>query len=95
MGDVLGGMWHIAKNTHMPLHPTLKGLAVYQFPYTISYAIRKRIQIDSFMELPKEKRPPKELWSKPKELEEWFDRVFDRNTQTEFTFNIDEDELEG
>lgn len=36
------------------------------------------MQIDSFMELSKEKRPPKWMWSRPEELEDWFDRVFDR-----------------
>lgn len=33
------------------------------------------------MELSKEKRPPKSMWNKPDQLEDWFDRVFDRKKQ--------------
>ena len=51
------------------------------------------MQIDSFMELPKEKRPPKNIWSHPEKLEDWFDRVFDRKKQTEFDLYIDD--IEG
>jgi len=34
------------------------------------------MQIDSFMELPKDKRPPESIWDDPDELDRWFDRVF-------------------
>lgn len=51
------------------------------------------MQIDSFMELPKEKRPPKSYWNDSKKLEEWFDRVFDRKKQTSFDLMIDD--IEG
>ncbi len=47
------------------------------------------MQIDSFMELTKEKRPPKRIWSRPEELEAWFDKVFDRkktNDSVEISF---------
>lgn len=46
-------------------------------PYTISYVIRKRLQIDSLNELPKEKRPPDFiLWSNnPEDLETWIEEV--------------------
>jgi len=40
------------------------------------------MQIDSFMELPKDKRPPRNIWDDPDELEDWFDRIFDRNKDT-------------
>lgn len=54
---------------------TLKDL-----PYTISYVIRKKQQVDSFRELPKEKRPTERMiWEgTPEEMEDWLDRVFDR-----------------
>jgi len=44
-------------------------------PYTISYVIRKRQQIDNLNELPKEKRPPDHLiWhSNQDKLEVWLD----------------------
>jgi len=38
------------------------------------------MQIDSFMELPKKKRPPESIWDKPKELNRWFDNVFGRDS---------------
>lgn len=49
-------------------------------PWTIGYAMRKRAQIDSFNELPREKRPPENMiWEgSVEELDEWFDKVFDR-----------------
>ncbi len=51
---------------------------VSELPYTISYVIRKRSQIDSFRELPKEKRPTeKMMWEgTSEELEDWFDKIF-------------------
>lgn len=52
---------------------------IRDLPYTISYIIRKRQQIDNLSELPKEKRPPDTvLWEgTAEELEEWLDKVFD------------------
>jgi len=47
------------------------------------------MQIDSFMELPKEKRPPKNIWNRPEELESWFDKIFDRKSD-HLEFIIDE-----
>ena len=34
------------------------------------------MQIDAYMELPKDKRPPESIWDDPDELERWFDSVF-------------------
>jgi len=48
------------------------------------------MQIDSFMELPKEKRPPKDMWDQPEELDDWFDRVFSRNKSTHLEVVIDD-----
>jgi len=49
------------------------------------------MQIDSFMELPKEKRPPKDMWNKQEELDDWFDRVFDRKDNSSgLSFMIDD-----
>ena len=66
---------------------------VFDLPYTLSFAIRKRMQIDSWMELPKEKRPPESIWDKPQEIDEWFDRIAG-DKQTEFNLNVNEDEIE-
>lgn len=62
-------------------------------PHTVAYVVRMRETIDSFMELPKEKRPPESIWFDGDELTEWFDRVFDRNRQA--TFDLYIDEVEG
>ena len=51
------------------------------------------MQVDSFMELPEDKRPPKKIWNDPPKLTEWFDRVFDRDKQTEFELHIED--IEG
>jgi hypothetical protein len=63
-------------------------------PYTISYVIRKRSQLDTINELPKEKRPDDFLfWDKTsEELDNWFDRVFKKNESqtTEIMFSMDE-----
>lgn len=45
-------------------------------PHTISYAVSYRMSIDSFRELPKDKRPPRNLWDKPYRLNEFFDEMF-------------------
>jgi hypothetical protein len=73
----MSAIWSISKALRVPLDRKLTNLS--SVPYTISYVIRKRQQIDSFNELPKEKRPPDSiLWDGTSEdIEEWLDKVFD------------------
>lgn len=83
--------------TDIPMHRGLE--AADELPWTISYVIRKRAQIDSFNELPSDKRPPDRLvwWKAPEEIEKWFDRVFDRkkdDNPEESVFIIDDSEIE-
>lgn len=77
---------------------------IRDLPYTISYVIRKREQIDSFRELPKEKRPTeKMIWEgTSEEIEEWLDKVFDRKNRKKnksyhdgIIMDIDESKIEG
>ncbi len=56
-----------------PLDKQLVGIRDY--PYTISFSIRKALQIDSFNELPKDKRPPESIWDNSAELELWIDNL--------------------
>jgi hypothetical protein len=84
-------MWRIVQNSHVRFDNLLD--SVSNMPYTFSYLIRKRMQIDSWMELPKDKRPPVEIWDKADELEEWFDRI-NNNIQTKFDIGWNEDEVE-
>lgn len=50
---------------------------IRDLPYTMSFVIRKRIQMDNLNELPKEKRPPESvLWSSnPDHLDDWLEKV--------------------
>jgi len=65
-------------------------------PYTISFVIKKRIQIDNLNQLPKEKRPPEwMIWDKPPEqIEEWIDKVFNRKKEETAEVVIMEHEIE-
>lgn len=86
-------MWHIVQRSNFKFGEQLKN--VTDLPYTISYLIRKRIQIDSWMELPKEHRPPESIWDSPSDLEEWFERTFSGGKeQTEFNLPFNENEIE-
>jgi len=59
--------------------------------------VRKRIQVDNYNELPKEKRPTeKMIWEgTPEEIDNWLDRVFSKKTETEAVFTIKDSEIEG
>jgi hypothetical protein len=68
-----------------------------KLPWTISYVIRKRAQIDSFNEIPSEKRPPDDLiwYGTQRDIDKWFKKVFKSNENpNEFVLNISEDEIE-
>lgn len=66
-------------------------------PYTISYVIRKRQQIDNLNELPKEKRPPDSIvWDgTPEEMDEWLDKVFDNKHKETMDLIIKPSDVEG
>lgn len=69
-----------------------------EYPYTVAYAIRKRFQYDSFLELPREKQPPDDIWDDSDELEEWFEKVYpkDKKKSNDAVYlNINEAEIEG
>ena len=69
---------------------------VCDIPYTISFVIRKRQQLDSLNDLPKDKRPPERMiWeSPPEEIDDWLDRVFNKNEPTTFDFVISDEDIE-
>ena len=57
------------------------------------------MQIDSFMELPKEKRPPDDIiwFGSQEDIDRWFDRVFKRDGTEpgkEIVLEIDPHEIE-
>ena len=68
-----------------------------EIPWTISYVIRKRAQIDSFNEIPKEKRPTDDIiwYGTQKDIDEWFKKVFKtKENPNEVILNISDDEIE-
>jgi len=72
----------------VPLDLKIKSLP--DIPYTISYVIRKRQQIDGYNELPSDKRPDESLiWDgTPEELDKWFDRVIRKKEPQEVVFDL-------
>lgn len=77
----------------MPFDKSIEHLA--DTPYTISYIIRKRQQVDNFNEYPKDKRPTERLiWEgSPEEINEFFDRVHGKEKDSSdqvIKFNIGE-----
>jgi len=73
----MASIWAVAKALRYPLDRKLEN--INYMPYTISFVIRKRMQVESYNELPREKRPPEKLiWDgKKKDIDKWFDKVFD------------------
>lgn len=81
----------------VPLDPKIRNLA--EIPYTISFVIRKRQQIDNLNELTKDKRPPESMiWDGTAEdIEEWLDKVFDskKKGENQLVFDISKNDIEG
>ena len=66
-------------------------------PHTISFVVRKRLQIDNLSELPKEKRPPElMIWDDTSdEIESWLDRVAKGKQETRANLTISTKDIEG
>lgn len=81
-----------------PIDPRVPNLA--ELPYTISYVLRKRIQVDGLHQLDKEKRPPDlMIWSgSPEQIDDWLERVVNptrgKPKPQQFIY-ISESEVEG
>ncbi len=76
----------------IPLDPSVTKLT--ELPYTISFVIRKRQQIDSLSELPKEKQVPEELiWNGTiEDINEWVDSAI--TGKTDNNIYIDDEDIE-
>ncbi len=74
----------------IPIDTRLK--EIRSLPYTISYVLRKRMQIDNLSELSKDKRPPDAvIWDgTSEELDDWLERVFDNKKQINTDIIIDD-----
>ena len=75
-------MWSLSNKAGVSFNKKIKDIR--DVPYTISYVIRKRMQIDSLKELPKDKRPPDSImWSNdPSLLDAWIDKVLYNKEET-------------
>lgn len=67
-------------------------------PHTLTFAILYRERIDSFGELPKDKRPPRNLWDKPHALNEFLEHIWEDkgtpNKRSTQSFEYDYEEVE-
>ena len=62
----------------------------------MTYLIKKRQQLDNFLELPKEKQPPDLMiwWGTPEDIEDWLDKVYSRKPKDDdIEFIIREEEI--
>lgn len=85
----------VHKISGLPLVPGIE--KVTDLPHTLTYALLYRSRIDSFNELPKDKRPPRNLWDKPYALGQFLDTIWDKDTkpqQKESGFVYDLEEVE-
>ena len=69
-----------------------------ELPWTMSFLIRKRQQVDNLNEMPKDKRPTERMiwWGTPEEIEEWMDKVYDygdKKKDDDITFVINDNEI--
>lgn len=88
-------MWSIARALQIPLDPKVRYIT--DLPYTLSFTIRKREQIDNLNELPKEKRPTEQLiWEgTTKELDRWLEKVMGSKSEKESEIIIRDIDIEG
>lgn len=80
-------MVNAVKTTGLPIADGIESAA--DLPHTITQALNYREKINSFYELPEDKRPPRDLWTKPHKLSEFFDMVFDVKKERKSTEYID------
>lgn len=83
--------WRVAKSSLIPIDSGLED--IQDFPYTLTYVIMRRMQIDSFDELPKNDRPPESIWDDAEALEDWFDAL--RSPDRDTGIMIDMEDIEG
>jgi len=86
-------LWSITKVLQIPLDEKIRH--IQDIPHTISYVIRKNIQVDSLSELPSSKRPPdKMIWDgKPEDLEEWVANIYSTKKQNTVDFVISDEDI--
>ena len=78
--------------------PLAEGLdTVEDLPHTVMMAVLYNRTIESFNELPKEKRPPRYMWDRPHELAEYLEHVWDKDFESkrkDNSFKIEFEDVE-
>jgi hypothetical protein len=75
--------------------PIAQGLETVQdLPHTLTQAILYRAKLDSLNELPKDKRPPRNLWDKGFALEEYLEHIWDNDKNNKESKDYIEFDLE-
>jgi hypothetical protein len=85
----------VQKETGLPFAEGLD--TVVDLPHTLTYAILYQSRLNSFNELPKDKRPPRYMWDRPYELSQYLEHVWDNDNNGDSKFkktNIYEYNLE-
>ena len=79
----------------VPLDTKIRELE--DLPYSLSFVLRKRMQIDNLNELPEEKRPPDlMIWDGTiEEIEKWIKNVLQGKQEKTAKIVIPEWEIEG
>lgn len=82
------------KETGLPLAEGLE--TVQELPHTVANAIMYNKTLESFNELPLEKRPPRYMWDRPYELSQYLQHVWDRDEDKEAktSFNLDFEDVD-
>ena len=91
----MAAVWAIISNIDIPLHENLP--TADDMPWTISFVLRKRMQLDTYQQLPKEKQPPDEMiwWGTSEDIDEWFDKVYKRKGEKDdIVMEFDPSEME-
>jgi hypothetical protein len=79
----------INKYTRIPIAEGID--SAMDLPHTLTQAILYRLKINSLNELPKDKKPSRNLWDKPYELDEYLDEIWDTKSEKKGKTYVDID----
>lgn len=71
-------MWHVAKSSGRPLHPSLQN--AIDWPFTVSQVMMLRQKYDSYLEL--SEPVPEEYWDHPHLVRRHIDKLYPSKKKT-------------
>lgn len=95
-----GGTLAIALATHKETGlPFIEDIEIStELPHSVTFAIMYNSKINSFYELPKDKRPPRGIYDKPNRLDEFLDEVWEpgykKESEENLSIEFDPEEVE-